>query len=101
MAMELERAALELVERKVRGYVEHPGLGPGRAALTEGTDWTGKDCLEALYGRARLYVDGMELIPSSLGEGLCLVTGAAAVRGEDPSRRTAALRVSALSLCER
>ena len=99
MAMELERAALELVERKVRGYVEHPGLGPGRAALTEGTDWTGKDCLEALYGRARLYVDGMELIPSSLGEGLCLVTGAAAVRGEDPSRRTAALRVSALCLC--
>lgn len=87
MAMELERAALELVERKVRGYVEHPGLGPDWAALAEGTDWTGKDCLEALYGRARLYVDGMELIPSSLGEGLCLVTGTAAVRGEDPSRR--------------
>ena len=49
MEMELERAALELVERKVRGYVEHPGLGPDWAALAEGTDWTGKDCLEALY----------------------------------------------------
>ena len=36
MAMELERAALELVERKVRGYVEHPGLGPDWAALAEG-----------------------------------------------------------------